>query len=105
MSSDRARLDELTRRWRERHEARRLVGAVRPPADAERQARAASAFPYRSASPAAYVGEHGDDMAGFTYDDYAYDDPALDAWLAELGELLRARRGADEPGDGALDVP
>ena len=94
MSSERARLEELTRRWRERHEARQLAGATRPLADPERQARAAAAFPYRSVSPAAYVAEHGDDMAGFTYDDERYDDPALDAWLVELGALLRARRRA-----------
>ena len=30
-------------------------------------------------------------MVGFTYDDYTYADPALEAWLRELGELLRAR--------------
>ena len=92
MSSERARLEELTRRWRERHELRRLTSAVRPRADSERQALAAAAFPYRSVSPAAYADEHADDMVGFTYDDERYDDPALDAWLVELGDLLRSRR-------------
>ncbi len=31
-------------------------------------------------------------MIGFTYDDEAYADPQLDAWLVEVGRLLRARR-------------
>ena len=98
---ERSRLDELTRRWRERHEARRGALRDRPRADPERQARATAAFPYRSISPAAYADAHGENMAGFTYDDERYDDPALDAWLLELGELLRARRGGarQPPGD------
>ena len=91
---ERSRLDELTRRWRERHEARRPAPETRPPADSERQARAAAAFPYRSVTPAAYAAEHGAEMPGFTYDDERYDDPELDAWILELGELLRARRRA-----------
>lgn len=53
---------------------------------------AARAFPYRSQLPAAYVAEHGADMIGFTYDDERYADPVLDAWLVEVGRLLRARR-------------
>jgi hypothetical protein len=32
-------------------------------------------------------------MPGFTYDEVAYADPELDAWLVELGEILRRRRG------------
>jgi hypothetical protein len=30
-------------------------------------------------------------MVGYTYDDYSYSDPALEAWLRELGEALQAR--------------
>jgi hypothetical protein len=30
-------------------------------------------------------------MVGYTFDAYSYADPALDAWLRELGALLRAR--------------
>ena len=98
---ERARLDELTRRWRARHEARRGALRDRPRADPERQARAAGAFPYRSISPATYADTHGENMAGFTYDDERYDDPELDAWIVELGELLRAQRGGahQPPGD------
>ena len=86
----RQRLDELTDRWRARHDARRP--ADRPPADAEREALARRAFPYRTIAPADYVVEHGSDMIGFTYDDESYADPALDAWLLEVGRLLRERR-------------
>ncbi len=31
-------------------------------------------------------------MIGFTYDDASYADPGLDAWLVEVGRLLRMRR-------------
>ncbi|MEO7295054.1 MAG: hypothetical protein ABIZ57_02835 [Candidatus Limnocylindria bacterium] len=87
---DRSRLETLTDRWRARHEARR--SDHRPPAEASRERLAARAFPYRSMQPAAYVAEHGHDMIGFTYDDARYSDPYLDAWLLEVGRLLRASR-------------
>ena len=83
-------LEELTDRWRARHDAR--VSANRPRADPEREALARRAFPYRSSSPAAYVAEHGADMVAFTYDEASYADPELDAWLIEVGRLLRSSR-------------
>ena len=87
------RLDELTRRWQERRDERRLAqdrdGAPREAADPVRAARAASAFPFRRVTPADYVARFGADMAGFTYDDYTYTDAALQAWLDEVGRLLR----------------
>lgn len=86
----RKRLDQLTDRWRARHDARRPQGENRPRAAFERQFLAGRAFPYRSMTPAAYVAEHGADMAGFTYDDESYADAELDAWLVEVGRLLRA---------------
>lgn len=86
----RRRLEELTHRWRSRHDARRTPGRL--PADPEREALAARAFPYREVTPAEYVASHGDDMIGFTYDEARYADPQLDAWLTEVGRLLRERR-------------
>ncbi|MBA3586784.1 MAG: hypothetical protein H0W41_04010 [Chloroflexi bacterium] len=86
----RHRLDTLTNRWRARHDARR--SDHRPPADPAREALAAVAFPHGSMEPAAYVKAHGSDMIGFTYDDASYADPGLDAWLVEVGRLLRMRR-------------
>jgi hypothetical protein len=86
--SRRQRLDRLTDRWRARHEAR-VEAEGRPPADPEREARAATSFPWRTQSAADYVAAHGAAMVGYTYDAYTYSDPALEAWLRELGELLR----------------
>lgn len=88
----RERLDELTDRWRQRHAARRPPVADRPPAGPEREALAVRAFPYHSMTPAEYVAEHGDAMTAFTYDDERYADPELDAWLVEVGRLLREDR-------------
>ena len=80
----------LTDRWRARHDARRSDD--RPPAEPARETLAAHAFPYASTEPAVYVAEHGHDMIGFTYDEDRYVDPELDAWLLEVGRLLRLRR-------------
>jgi hypothetical protein len=88
--TDRQRLDELTVRWRARHDARRTD--ARPPADPDRDALAARSFPYRSEEPREYVAKHGADMIGFTYDEERYTDPDLDAWLLEVGRLLREKR-------------
>lgn len=86
----RARLERLTERWRARHEAR-LAAGERPAADAEREARAGAFFPWRSETPAEYAARFGAAMTGYTYDAYTYADPALEAWLRELGEILRER--------------
>ena len=86
----RARLRTLTDRWRVRHDAR--LHPERPAADPEREARALRAFPFSSVTPAEYVAEHEADMIGFTYDEAHYADPDLDAWLLEVGRVLRQRR-------------
>ncbi len=65
-------------------------------ADPERETLAREAFPYHELAPAEYVERHGHDMPGFTYDDARYADPELDAWLAEVGRLLRERRIAND---------
>ena len=88
----RARLERLTDRWRERHDAARPDPDDRPLASPQRQVLAARAFPYRSVSPRAYVDEHGAGMFAFTYDDERYDDTELEAWLLEAGRLLQERR-------------
>jgi hypothetical protein len=90
----RQRLDRLTDRWRGRHEAR-VEAEGRPAADPEREARASASFPWRTESAADYAAAHGAAMVGYTYDAYTYSDPALEAWLRELGEQLglHERRG------------
>jgi hypothetical protein len=88
------RLEELTDRWRARHESLRArrdaAGLPRQEADPERLDRARRGFPYRDITPADYVARHGSEMAAYTYDDYAYPDAELQAWLDEVGRLLRA---------------
>ncbi len=92
MSDARRRhLDQLTDRWRSRHEARQLAEGPAP-ADPEREAHARSFFPWMSETPAEYAARYGAAMVGYTYDAYTYADPALQAWLVELGEILRQRR-------------
>jgi hypothetical protein len=86
----RERLEQLTDRWRARHEARVAQGP-RPAADAEREARALAFFPWQSETPAEYAARYGAAMTGYTYDAYTYSDPRLEAWLGELGEILRQR--------------
>ena len=86
----RTRLDRLTDRWRARHQAS-VAAEGREPADTEREARARAHFPYQSETPAAYAARHAEAMIGYTYDAYTYGDPQLDAWLVELGQILRQR--------------
>jgi hypothetical protein len=98
--SKRSDLDRLTRRWRERHDARRAGDEFRPRANPGREALARRGFPYRDVTPAEYVAQHGGAMVGFTYDDESYADAALDEWILEVGRLLREEReGPAEPAE------
>ena len=90
--SKRSDLDRLTRRWRERHDARRADDDLRPRANPGREALARRGFPYQDRTAAEYVAEHGAAMVGFTYDEESYADAALDAWIVEVGRLLREQR-------------
>jgi len=92
MSKGQDRLDRLTQRWRQRHDARIAERDGRPRANPGREALARRHFPYRDQSPQEYADTHGDAMAGFTYDDESYTDADLDAWIVELGRILRERR-------------
>lgn len=96
MSRRGQRLDNLTRRWRERHDARLASQTDRPRANPGREALARKNFPYRDKTPAEYVDEHGAAMTGFTYDEESYVDAKLDAWLVEVGRILRERRARSE---------
>lgn len=98
VNQNRTNLDRLTARWRARHDLRREGDPFRPRANPGREALARRGFPYRDTSPADYVAEHRADMTGFTYDDESYADAELDAWIVEVGELLRAQReGTSKP--------
>ena len=94
----RTNLDRLTSRWRSRHDLRREGDPFRPRANPGREALARRGFPYHDVTPADYVAEHAADMVGFTYDDESYVDAELDAWIVEVGELLREQRdGGTKP--------
>jgi len=97
--NNRTNLDRLTSRWRARHDLRREGDPFRPRANPGREALARRGFPYGEVTPADYVAEHGADMTGFTYDDESYADADLDAWIVEVGVLLREQRegGASKP--------
>lgn len=92
VNQNRTNLDRLTARWRARHDLRREGDPFRPRANPGREALARRGFPYHDVTPADYVAEHGPDMTGFTYDEESYADVELDAWIVEVGELLRAQR-------------
>ncbi|HYN64441.1 MAG TPA: hypothetical protein VES36_07550 [Candidatus Limnocylindrales bacterium] len=100
--SKRSDLDRLTRRWRERHDARRSGDDLRPRANPGREALARRGFPYHDVTPAKYVAEHSGAMVGFTYDEESYADADLDAWIVEVGRLLREQReGPAKPAEAA----
>ena len=104
VNQNRTNLDRLTARWRSRHDLRREDDPFRPRANPGREALAKRGFPYRDVTPADYVAEHGANMTGFTYDDESYADADLDAWIVEVGELLREQREGGSPAkpkDGA----
>jgi hypothetical protein len=92
VNQNRTNLDRLTARWRSRHDLRREGDPFRPRANPGREALAKRGFPYQDVTPADYVAEHGANMSGFTYDDESYADADLDAWIVEVGELLREQR-------------
>ena len=104
-NTNRTNLDRLTSRWRSRHDLRREGDPFRPRANPGREALARRGFPYRDVTPADYVAEHGADMAGFTYDDETYADPELDAWILEVGELLREQRDGGTKPKPAPEAP
>jgi hypothetical protein len=101
----RSDLDRLTRRWRERHDARRAGDDFRPRANPGREALARRGFPYHDATPAAYVAEHAAAMVGFTYDEESYADAELDAWIVEVGRLLREQREGPKPAEAPAQKP
>jgi hypothetical protein len=101
----RGELDRLTQRWRDRHDAQLSRAGGRPRATGGREALARRGFPYRDMTPAEYADQHADDMPGFTYDEESYADPELDAWLVELGVILRERREGAKKAASAPKAP
>ena len=66
----------------------------RPPASASREADARELFPLDQMSPDEYAARHAHQWDCFSFDDYRYSDPMLDAWIQRLGDILFRRPGA-----------
>lgn len=65
-----------------------------PLADSSREQLARERFPYREQTPEEYAARHAHQWVSFSFDDYRYSDPELDAWVARLGDILFRRTGA-----------
>ena len=55
---------------------------------------AAETFPFRELSPEEYAARNAHLWSAFSFDDFRYEDPELDAWIARLGDILFQRKGA-----------
>ncbi len=64
-----------------------------PLADPGREHDAAEIFPL-SQSPEEYAARNGHRWICFSFDNYRYRDPALNAWIQQLGDILFQRNGA-----------
>lgn len=64
-----------------------------PMADAGREADARSLFPF-DMSPEEYAARNAHGWYCFSFDDYRYADPKVDAWIQRLGDILFRRPGA-----------
>jgi hypothetical protein len=64
-----------------------------PMADPGREADARRLFPF-DLSPDEYAARHGHGWYCFSFDDYRYPDPKVDAWIQRLGDILFRREGA-----------
>jgi hypothetical protein len=65
----------------------------RPPAPGDYERNAAEMFPV-AMSPEEYAARHGHGWMCFSFDEYRYADPSLDAWIRRLGDILFGRNGA-----------
>jgi hypothetical protein len=69
-------------------------GSELPFAHAGREKDARELFPYREQTPEEYAARHAHEWMSFSFDDYRYSDPELDAWIARLGQIFFKRPGA-----------
>ena len=65
-----------------------------PLAHEGREKHARELFPYREQTPEEYAARHFHEWMTFSFDDYRYSDPELDAWIARLGQIFFKRPGA-----------
>ncbi len=65
-----------------------------PLANPGREQLARELFPYREQTPEEYAARNAHKWMSFSFDDFRYADPELDAWIARLGQILFKRPGA-----------
>jgi hypothetical protein len=65
-----------------------------PLSDPPRERFASEYFPFREQSPEEFAARNAHAMFTFSFDDVRYRDPALDAWIGRLGDILFRRPGA-----------
>lgn len=65
-----------------------------PFANPGREQLARELFPYREQTPEEYAARQAHQWMSFSFDDYRYSDPELEAWIARLGDILFKRPGA-----------
>jgi hypothetical protein len=68
--------------------------SVRQPADGFRATRAA-AWRATALSPEEWAADNAWDIVVFSFDEFQYDDPDLDAWVQRLGRILFTEGGVD----------
>ncbi|WP_053232311.1 hypothetical protein [Sandaracinus amylolyticus] len=68
--------------------------SARPLAHAGREEQARELFPYREQTPEEYAARHFHEWMCFSFDEFRYSDPELDAWIARLGQIFFERPGA-----------
>ena len=75
-----------------------MPGDERPPADPMRTQMAQQMFS-EGTSPEEYAARNAHSIMCFSLDDIRYADPALDAWIQRLGDILFQREGAPKLAD------
>jgi hypothetical protein len=68
--------------------------SVRHPADKLKDARA-SEWRATGLSPEEWAAHNAHEIVLFSFDEFRYDDPDLDAWVQRLGRILFTRGGVD----------
>ena len=61
---------------------------MRPFAPSKFEETTAELFPYEALSPEEYAGRKGSNWDMFSFDNYRFQNVALDAWIQRLGQIL-----------------
>jgi hypothetical protein len=66
-----------------------------PMADIVRERTALAVFPYLEVDVEVWVAEHAHELVWFNFHRFRYRDPALEAWLGQVGAFLTSRPAID----------